>query len=129
MLWGILMFLSFIATDLEAEVKPYTEGIPVVEETKDEVARVVRLSNGVVLRFNSKTGRLMEFDYEKEGLSYGGYRVGDYVYDFNDFDYVNYHKGRIFLSKRLEDNSVLRLTLIDDIIIEITRFSSDLTEA
>ena len=129
MFWGILMFLSFITTDLETEVKPYTEGIPVVEETKDEVARVVKLSNGVVLRFSSKTGKLMEFDYEKEGLSYGRYRIGDYVYDFNDFDYVNYHKGRIFLSKRLEDNSVLRLTLVDDIITEITRFSSDLTEA
>lgn len=129
MLWGLLMFLSFIATDLETEVKPYVDDIPVVEETKDEVARVIKLSNGVVLRFSSKTGRLMEFDYEREGLSYGRYRVGDYIHDFRDFDYVNYHKGRVFLSKRLEDNSVLRLTLIDDIITEITRFSSELTEA
>lgn len=129
MLWGLLMFLSFIATDLETEVKPYVDDIPVVEETKDEVARVIKLSNGVVLRFSSKTGRLMEFDYEREGLSYGRYRVGDYIHDFRDFDYVNYHKGRVFLSKRLEDNSVLRLMLIDDIITEITRFSSELTEA
>ena len=129
MLWGLLMFLSIIATDLETEVKPYVNDVPVVEETKDEVAHVVKLSNGVTLRFNTKTGRLMEFDYNREGLSYGRYRVGDYVHDFNDFDYVNYHKGRIFLSKRLEDNSVLRVTLVDDIITEITRFSSDLTEA
>ena len=129
MLLGLLIFLSFFATDLEAEVKPYVEDVPVVEETKDEVARVVKLLNGITLRFNSKTNRLMEFDYEKEGLSYGGYKVGDSLYSFRDFDYVNYHKGRIFLSKRLEDNSVLRLTVENNIIVEITRFSSELTNA
>ena len=129
MLWGLLMFISFFATDLEAEVKPYVEDVPVVEETKDEVARVVKLLNGITLRFNSKTNRLMEFDYEKEGLSYGGYKVGDNLHSFRNFDYVNYHKGRVFLSKKLEDNSVLRLTVENDIIIEITRFSSELTNA
>lgn len=129
MLWGLLMFLSFFATDLEAEVKPYVEDVPVVEETKDEVARVVKLLNGITLRFNSKTNRLMEFDYEKEGLSYRGYKVGDSLYDFRNFDYVNYHKGRVFLSKKLEDNSIFRLTVENNIIIEITRFSSELTNA
>lgn len=129
MFWGVLMFLSFVTTDLETEVKPYVEGVPVVEETKDEVARVVKLLNGITLRFNSKTDRLMEFDYEKEGLSYTGYKVGDSLYDFGNFDYVNYHKGCVFLSKRLEDNSVLRITVENNIIIAITRFSSELTEA
>lgn len=129
MLWGLLMFLSFFATDLEAEVKPYVEDVPVIEETKDEVARVVKLLNGITLRFSSKTNKLMEFDYRKEGLSYGGYKVGDSLHNFGNFDYVNYHERRIFLSKKLEDNSVLRLTVENNIIVEITRFSSELTNA
>ena len=129
--WGVVFgFLSFfLPAPLESEVKDYSDNGIVIEETKDEVARVVKLNNGVVLRFCSRSGRLMEFDYERNGLRYGRYIIGDYLYDFNNFDSVSYYQGCFFLHKKLDDNSMLRITVKDSVIIGISRFSNELTQA
>lgn len=131
MFWGVVFsIMSFlIPSPLELEAKDYADQGVVIEETKDEVARVVKLNNGIILRFDSKTNKLMEFDYEKEGLSYGKYTVGHSIHGFGDFDAVTNYNGRFYLHKRLNDNSMLRITVKDNIIIEITRFSHELTQA
>lgn len=130
MFWGIIFsaLSFFLPSPLEVEVKDYCDSGIVIEEVKDEVARVVKLNNGVILRFCSKSNKLMEFDYEKDGLRYGRYVVGDYLFDFSNFNYVSHHKECFYLHKRLEDNSTLRITVKDNIIIGISRFSNELTQ-
>ena len=126
-MFSLLTFV--IPNALELEAKDYAEAGETIEEVKDDITRTLKLDNGVILKFDANTKRLIEFSYEGKGLKYWGYVIGQPLQDHKDFDVVSQHDDCLYLYKHFEDASVLLVVVKDGVIEKITRFAGDMTVA
>ena len=97
-----------------------------IEQTEDEVARVITMDNNVVLRAAASTGEIMEIDYEEPGSEYGGVAIGsEFGFEKSMGVHISSwsHSDKVYHMFRQHDGSMTRYATANGRVIGISRIS------
>lgn len=97
-----------------------------IDQTKDEVARVIVIDNDIILRAATATGEIMEIDYEAPGSEFGGMAIGsEFVFKNTMGNHITSwsHSDHVYHTFRQSDGSLTRYDTVKGKVVGISRIS------